>query len=102
VIRFDGIDDRTAAEALRGRLLTADAMPANPDELLIHELIGRRVVDQHDRDLGEVRHVEANPAHDILVTTTGVLIPIVFVRDDSQHSIRVEVPDGLVELYLES
>ncbi len=101
VVRFDGVTDRNAAEVLRGRVLTADPVPGDGDEVFVHELIGRRVVDQHERDLGQVLHVEANPAHDIVVCDSGVLIPILFVRDQSADGVRVELPDGLVELYLD-
>jgi 16S rRNA processing protein RimM len=101
VVRFFGVTDRTAAEIRRGHVLRADPLAADPDELFVHELIGIRLVDQHDRDLGRVRHVEANPAHDILVTDRDVLVPIVFLGAISDGVGRVEVPDGLIELYLE-
>lgn len=102
VVRFAGISDRTAAEARRGHVLLADAVAATePGELFVHELIGARVIDQHGRDLGVVRHVEANPAHDILVTERGVLVPMVFIREVVDGVADVEVPDGLVELYVD-
>ncbi len=100
VVRFDGVDDRDRAELLRGRVLHAEPLPAEPGEVFVHELIGARVIDQRDRNLGVVRHVEANPAHDIVVCDSGVLIPIVFVGEVVDDVVRVEVPDGLVELYL--
>ncbi len=100
VVHFDGVDDRNAAELLRGRVLQADPVAGAPGEVFVHELIGARVIDQHDRDLGVVRHVEANPAHDILVCDSGVLIPIVFIGDLADAVLRVDLPDGLVELYL--
>jgi 16S rRNA processing protein RimM len=100
VVHFDGIDDRASAELLRGRVLQAEPLTAEPGEVFVHELIGARVIDQHDRALGVVRHVEANPAHDILVCDTGVLIPIVFVGEVVDEVVHVDVPDGLVELYL--
>jgi 16S rRNA processing protein RimM len=104
VVHFAGVDDRTTAEGLRGHVLTADPMPSSdPDEVFVHELIGRRVLDQHGRDLGVVRHVEANPAHDIVVCDSGVLVPMVFVRraEPDTEVVHVDVPDGLVELYSE-
>jgi 16S rRNA processing protein RimM len=101
VVRFVGIDDRTAAEAMRGRTLSADPIDSDdPDELFVHELIGARMTDQFGRDLGVVTHVEANPAHDIAVCDSGVLVPVVFIRDRVDDVISAELPDGLVELYL--
>lgn len=102
VVRFDGVTDRSAAEIRRGHVLLADPVATSePDEVFVHELIGIRLVDQHDRDLGLVAHVEANPAHDILVTDRGVLVPIVFLGTIAGAVATVDVPDGLVELYLE-
>lgn len=101
VVRFSDIADRTAAEALRGRVLTADPIESeDPDEFFVHEMIGARMKDQHGRDLGVVTHVEANPAHDIAVCDSGVLVPVVFIRETVDGVITAELPDGLVELYL--
>ncbi len=103
VVRFDGIEDRNAAEALRGHELLADAIESDdPDEFFVHELIGSRMVDQHGRDLGVIAHVEANPAHDIAVCDSGVLVPIVFIRDSAKGVVTADLPDGLVELYLDN
>jgi 16S rRNA processing protein RimM len=100
LLRFDGVDDRTTAEALRGAIVTGDPLDAADDgELWVHELVGARVVDRSDADLGTVTAVEANPAHDLLVTDGGVLIPIVFVVEQSPGRVVVELPDGLLELY---
>jgi len=101
VVRFDGISDRTTAESLRGRVLTGERMDDRPTgEVWVHELIGAPVRDQHGRDLGVITHVEANPAHDLLATDRGVLIPMVFVSDANPRQVRVNAPEGLVELYL--
>lgn len=102
VVRFAGIDDRSAAESLRGHLLHADQVAADDGTIFVHDLVSSRVLDQHGRDLGVVTHVEANPAHDIMVCDTGMLIPVVFLRDHGGGVIHTDLPDGLVELYLES
>ncbi len=101
VVRLEGVDDRSAAEALRGTLLTGDPLGRAPEgEVWVHEMIGAHVTDTRGRDLGRVRHVEANPAHDVLVCDSGVLVPVVFIIEHEPGRILVEVPDGLVELYL--
>jgi 16S rRNA processing protein RimM len=100
LVRFEGIDDRTAAEALRGTLLTGDVLDALPEsEVWVHELIGSSVRDREGTDLGTVVAVEANPAHDILVTAEGVLIPIVFVVEQGDGRVVVDLPEGLLQLY---
>src|SRR5262245_45887372 len=62
VVKFAGVDDRTAAEHLRGRLVTAEPLADTDDEMLwVHRLVGARVTDRAGTELGTVRAVEANP-----------------------------------------
>ena len=99
LIRFSDVDDRDAAEQLRGSTLTAEMLGSLPDgELWVHDLIGREVHDPDGLLLGRVVGVEANPAHDLLVLDDGLLIPLVFVSDVDEHSVTVELPDGLVDM----
>jgi 16S rRNA processing protein RimM len=100
LVRFEGVEDRNAAEALRGVMLTGDALESLPEnEEWVHEMIGASVTDRAGTDLGTVVAVEANPAHDILVTEEGVLIPIVFVVERGDGRVVVDLPDGLLQLY---
>ncbi len=99
LVRFEGVDDRNGADALRGATLTADPVGAPPDgEVWVHDVIGKAVHDRADTRLGEVVAVEANPAHDMLVLDTGPLIPMVFVVDVGDDGIVVDLPDGLLDL----
>lgn len=104
LVRFEGVDDRNGAEALRGRSLRAEALDAAPEgEVWVHELVGARVHTLDGADLGLVRAVVANPAHDLLELDGGLLVPMVFVReiepgpDRGTGLIRVDLPEGLVE-----
>jgi 16S rRNA processing protein RimM len=100
LVRFDGVDDRNAAEALRGIVVTGDPLDSLPEnEIWVHELVSASVTDTAGNDLGTIVAVEANPAHDILVTDEGVLIPIVFVVEHGDGKVVVDPPDGLVQLY---
>ncbi len=100
LVRFEGVEDRNAAEALRGIVVTGDAMESLPEnEVWVHELIGSAVSDRAGTDLGTIVAVEANPAHDILVTEEGVLIPIVFVVERDAGRVVVDLPEGLLQLY---
>lgn len=71
LVRFDHVADRTAAEALRGVLLTAaqepsDA-PADADEFYDHQLVGLCVRGDDGSDVGEVVGVQHGPGHDLLL-----------------------------------
>jgi 16S rRNA processing protein RimM len=98
LVRFEGVDDRTAAEALTNSTLFADAVDSAPGELWVHELVGRPVHDRTAGELGTVVAVQANPAHDLLVLDGGALVPMVFVTDATGDAILVDVPDGLLDL----
>lgn len=97
LVRFDGVADRTAADALRGRTLSAPPVD-DPDALWVHDLVGSRVVAIDGRTLGTVAAVEANPASDLLVLDGGGLIPLRFVTDhQAGDTVTVDIPDGLLD-----
>ncbi len=110
LVRFDGVDDRTAAEALRGTLLTVDVhrLPptGDPDEFHDHELEGLLVVDPAGATLGTVREVLHGPGADLLALDTDageVLVP--FVRaivpevDVAGRRVVVDPPQGLFDAH---
>lgn len=95
LVRFEGVDDRTTAELLQGRLLFADALPSEDDELWVHELIGAAVEDAAGNALGVVVAIEANPASDLLVLDGDRLLPLVFLVRHEPGRVVVNPPDGL-------
>jgi 16S rRNA processing protein RimM len=99
LVRFEGVADRDAAEALRGARLLGEPLD-DPGEgrIWVHELVGVEARDVHGNMLGRVTAVEANPAHDLLVLDDGVLVPIVFVVDREPGVVVVDVPDGLLDV----
>ncbi len=104
LVLFDGVEDRTGAERLRGTELSAEPLEV-PGALWVHELVGASVVDvSSGAELGQIVAVEANPASDLLVLESGTLIPVRFVvrhRAEDQDDVvvvEVEIPEGLLEL----
>ncbi len=114
LVTFDGVDDRDRADALRGRTLLAEALTSDGTDpgppsvstdhgsevvAFVHELVGRRVVDQHGTDHGPVAAVIDNPASDLLELGDGRLVPLTFYRglDAATDTISVDVPDGLLD-----
>ena len=75
LVVFEGVTDRTAAEALRGTLLTVDSADSapldDPDEFYDHELLGLAVVTVDGQEVGEVVDVLHPPGPDLIVVRLG-------------------------------
>jgi 16S rRNA processing protein RimM len=107
LVRFAGIGDRAAAEALRGALLLVDsaAIPptGDPDEFHDHELVGLAAVTIDGAEVGEVVDVE-HPGQDLLVLrrTGGGEALVPFVRaivvdvDLAAGRVVIDPPPGLL------
>jgi 16S rRNA processing protein RimM len=97
LVVFAGVADRTAAEALRGRVLTAEPID-DPDELWVHDLVGAEVLEPDGTRRGRVTAVVANPAADLLELDTGALVPLTFVVEHGGGRVVVDPPVGLFDL----
>jgi 16S rRNA processing protein RimM len=103
IVRVEGVDDRPAAEALRGAEITvldADAPVLGEGEWWAHELVGCRVVDG-DALLGTVSRLLELPSCEALEVEPAdggdaVLVPM--VRDAIR---RIEPASGRIEVNLE-
>jgi 16S rRNA processing protein RimM len=96
LVTFEGFADRSAAEALAGLALRAEAV-ADPDALWVHELVGSVVREVGGTERGTVVAVQANPAHDLLVLDDGALVPTVFVVSCTDGVTVIDPPEGLFE-----
>jgi 16S rRNA processing protein RimM len=109
LVRFAKVHSRTAAEGLRGVLLTAVAEEADTDDdsdtFYAHHLVGLRVVTTDGTEVGEVAEVLTSPAHDLLCVRRDdgreALVPFVseLVPDVDLASGRLRVADrpGLLD-----
>jgi 16S rRNA processing protein RimM len=97
IVTFRGVSDRAASEALRGAVLSAPPID-DPEALWVHDLIGATVVDAAGATLGTVTSVEANPASDLLVLSSGALVPLRFVTGSVAGRVTVDLPAGLLDL----
>jgi len=109
LLHFDGVADRTAAEALRGVLLLAevdpDVLPDDEDEWYDHQLVGLDAVLADGELLGHVREVLHLPGHDVLAVTRpdGIEVLVPFVTeivpdvDVAANRLVVTPPPGLLE-----
>ncbi|OKJ07334.1 ribosome maturation factor RimM [Kitasatospora sp. CB01950] len=109
LLRFAGVKDRTAAEALRGTFLIAEVdpeeTPDDPDEYYDHQLIGLDVVLTDGTLIGELTEVVHLPYQDLLTVErpdgTEVLIPFVeqivpTIDLDEQRAV-ITPPPGLID-----
>lgn len=99
LVRFDGVDDRTGAEALRGCVLVVDVDPAevpdDPTEYYDHQLVGLTVRSADGSDVGTVAQIVHLPGQDTLAVRAAdgreLLVP--FVEALVPH---VDVAAGIV------
>ena len=88
IVRLDGIDDRDAAEALRGEALdSAHPEPLGEEEWHVEDLVGCRI-----EGLGEVTGVLEGLSCDVL-EVGGELIPLV-----TDAVTRVDVENKVIEV----
>jgi len=108
VVHFTGVDDRNAAEALRGQTLTIEVdpeeLPEDPDEFYDHQLVGLNVALEDGSVIGVIGEVIHLPSQDLLSVKregdTEVLIPFVmeFVPEIDLDSkiVTITPPPGLL------
>ncbi len=98
LVHFEGMADRTAAEAWVGTPLFAAPLPTNEDGWYVSDLIGSEVVGVDGTEFGSCVAVLANPAHDLLELEDGSLVPVVFITDVAPGKLTINPPDGLFDL----
>ena len=110
LLRLVGIDDRDAADALRGNLFVVDSddLPPidEPDTYYDHQLEGLRVRTSTGIDVGvvaEVLHTAAgellavtrSPGDEVLVPFVGAIVTSVSLED---RIVEIDPPEGLLDL----
>jgi 16S rRNA processing protein RimM len=97
IVSFDRIDSREEADRWRGTVLSAPRI--HDDSVIwIDQLFGAEVVDASGAHRGVVVDVEANPASDLMVLDSGVLVPLTFVTSlDANRRVVIDAPEGLFE-----
>ncbi|GAA2463785.1 MULTISPECIES: ribosome maturation factor RimM [Streptomyces] len=109
LLRFEGVRDRNAAEALRNTLLIADVdpdeRPEEPDEYYDHQLMDLDVVLADGTEVGRITEISHLPSQDLFVVErpdgSEVMIPFVeeIVADidlDAQRAV-ITPPPGLID-----
>ncbi|MFD8933972.1 ribosome maturation factor RimM [Streptomyces sp. NPDC059578] len=109
LLRFAGVRDRGAAEALRNTLLIAeidpDESPAEPDEYYDHQLMDLDVVTTDGTPIGRITEISHLPSQDLFVVERPdgreELIPfveeIVVEIDLAEQRAVIDPPPGLID-----
>ncbi|MFI9719556.1 ribosome maturation factor RimM [Streptomyces sp. NPDC052396] len=109
LLRFSGVADRTAAEALRNTLLIAEVdpeeTPEDPDEYYDHQLMDLDVVTADGTPVGRVTEIAHLPSQDLFIVErpdgSEVMVPFVAeivteIDLDAQRAV-IDPPRGLLD-----
>ncbi|MFD7496832.1 ribosome maturation factor RimM [Streptomyces sp. NPDC059832] len=109
LLRFEGVRDRTAAEALRNTLLIAEVEPAelpeDPEEFYDHQLMDLDVVLADGTEIGRITEITHLPSQDLFIVErpdgSEVMIPfveeIVAEIDLAEQRAVITPPPGLID-----
>ncbi|MFE4692017.1 ribosome maturation factor RimM [Streptomyces sp. NPDC056749] len=109
LLRFEGVRDRSAAEALRNILLIAEVdpeeLPDDPEEFYDHQLMDLDVVLGDGTEIGRITEISHLPSQDLFIVERAdgseVMIPfveeIVTEIDLEEQRIVIAPPPGLID-----
>ncbi len=108
LLKLRGVDERNAAEVLRGRYLMRpleELEALEEGEFFYHQLLGMRVVTAAGEEVGQIMEIyDLRPAHLLEVRGHGgthlvpFLASIVREIDAEKRTIIIDPPDGLLEI----
>ena len=109
LLRFEGVTDRTGAEALRNILLIADVdpeeLPEEEGEYYDHQLMDLDVVTKDGVEVGRITEISHLPSQDLFIVERAdgseVMIPfveaIVTEIDLEEQRAVIDPPPGLID-----
>ncbi|MGW0908107.1 ribosome maturation factor RimM [Streptomyces sp. NPDC002853] len=109
LLRFEGVRDRTGAEALRNTLLIAEVdpeeLPEDEDEYYDHQLMDLDIVTKEGLEVGRITEISHLPSQDLFIVErpdgSEVMIPfvesIVTEIDLEEQRAIIDPPPGLID-----
>ncbi len=109
-VQFEDVYSEEEADAILkcGIYLPLDLLPKlEGDKFYFHEVIGFTIIDTNFGEVGQIVHINdkaAQPLFEIDREGKEIFIPMIddFIKkvDRENKTIKVETPEGLIELYL--
>jgi 16S rRNA processing protein RimM len=99
VVKLSGVDDRTLAQAQRGRYLEVpeEELRSLPDgRWYQHDLVGLAVRSEGGRDLGTLAEVIPKPANDVWVARSGGVEHLIPAIQDAVLAVDMEAGTVIV------
>lgn len=109
IVKFEEVDSIDQAKGFKGVriFLPLDVLPELEDGYYFHELIGFKVIDSNEGELGTISGVFDSGSQDLIAMQyqeKEVLIPltdeVVTNVDKISKTIYTVLPDGLLDIYL--
>lgn len=109
ILSFDEFEDINQVESLKGKSLFVDrdnALKLQKNEYYVADLIGMKVIDENDNELGSLKDVLITGANDVYAVEMNdgkeLLIPAIkecILHVDTENELmRVHLLDGLLDL----
>jgi len=104
IVKFKGFDHINDVEKYKNVIVYTEKVELEEDRVYVEDIIGLKVVDHQKGEIGILKDVIQNPAHDLYLVKTPdgreVLIPVVdeFVEevDLDEGVIKVTLIEGLI------
>jgi len=93
-LRFEGVDSREQAAALRGQMLSVprEELPLGEDEYFLFDLAGLEVTTHAGEQVGYVKEVRRYPGQDLIVVASA----------DGRESLIPDVPEFVDKSHMEN
>ncbi len=109
IVSLDGVDDFDKAKRLQGQCVYVDRQwlgDPGEDYYYLDDLLGLRVFDMHGSDLGTIKDIFDNGAHEVYIIANAlheIMVPIVdgVVQEIDLDADRIVInpPEGLLDVY---
>lgn len=104
IVKFEGYDHINDIEKYKNKIVYTEKVDLEEGRFYVEDLLGLKVVDHEKGEIGTLKDVMQNPAHDLYVVKTNdgkeILIPVVdeFVADIDMEAgiIHVTLIEGLI------